>query len=182
MTSRSAHFSSQELARVLSHYELGIIKQVRTLSAGNRRAPKVVIVSDNGKFMLKRRPRGKDNPNRVSFSHEVQQYLQKKKFPVAKIIPTKTNETVLHEGNHTYEIFEFITGRRYDGSAKETYDAGQKLASFHKFIFCVAMNVYSLCLFVLPFASFCFSCPFLDYQIAQGPVMGRCCYLVASLL
>ena len=52
-----AHFSSEELAQVLSHYDVGVIHEAKPLAAGSKRAPKMVIRSEQGKFLLKRRPR-----------------------------------------------------------------------------------------------------------------------------
>jgi hypothetical protein len=39
-----AHFSSEQLVRVLSYYDVGIIHQLKPLFVGNRRAPKMVGV------------------------------------------------------------------------------------------------------------------------------------------
>jgi homoserine kinase type II len=127
-----AHFSSQELARVLSHYDTGIIHEVKALSVGNRRVPKAVITSEQGKFVLKRRLRGRDDPYRVAFAHAVQSHLADQSFPIAPLVPTRDEDnTVLQLNNHIYEFFKFVTGVRYDGSAEATADAGRQLAAFH---------------------------------------------------
>ncbi len=128
-----AHFSSEELARVLSYYDIGVIHQVTPLSAGNKRAPKMVIISEQGKFFLKRRPKGKDDFYRVAFGHSVQTHLEKKSFPVTSLVTTRDeNNTILQLNNHIYEFFKFAAGLRYDGSAEATIDAGRKLAKFHR--------------------------------------------------
>jgi homoserine kinase type II len=127
-----AHFSSEELARVLSHYDIGVIHRVKTLSAGNRRVPKVVVTSEQGNFLLKRRLRGKDDPFRVAFAHAVQRHLAENSFPVAPLISTRDeNSTVLQLNNHIYEFFAFIPGVRYDGSAEAGIDAGRQLGKLH---------------------------------------------------
>ncbi|OHB67855.1 MAG: hypothetical protein A2Y76_01760 [Planctomycetes bacterium RBG_13_60_9] len=128
-----ANFSSEELVRVLSHYDIGIVDRVKPLAAGNRRAPKVVVTADKGTFLLKRRPRGGDDLERVAFAHAVQQHLANKGFPVANLLVT-TNEqtTALSLENHIYEFFQFVTGSRYDGSPEETREAGRQLAIFHR--------------------------------------------------
>jgi len=132
MPRSGAHFSSQELARVLSHYDVGVIHRVKALSVGNRRVPKVAVTSEQGKFLLKRRPRGKDDPDRVAFAHAVQSHLAGKSFPVAPLVATRDkNNTMLQLNNHIYEFFQFIAGARYDGSAEATIDAGRQLAKFH---------------------------------------------------
>ncbi len=130
-----AHFSSEELAKVLSHYDVGVIHQVKPLAAGNRRAPKMVILSERGKFLIKRRPRGKDDLYRVAFAHAVQIRLAEKKFPVTALIATcDENNTALQLNNHIYECFRFVSGSRYDGSSEATVDTGRQLARFHQYL------------------------------------------------
>ena len=103
------------------------------MHAGSRRAPKMVITSAKGKFLIKRRARGKDDLYRVAFTHAVQTYLSEKDFPVSTLIATcDENNTVLQLDSHIYEFFEFVNGIRYDGSAETTIDAGRQLAKFHQ--------------------------------------------------
>ena len=128
-----AHFSSEELVRVLSHYDVGVIHQVKSLSGGNLRAPKMVVVSEQGKFLLKRRPRGKDDLYRVAFAHAVQTHLAAMSFPVTSLIATRSDgNTILQLNSHIYELFKFVSGTRYDGSPAATTDAGRQLADFHR--------------------------------------------------
>ena len=128
-----AHFSSEELAQVISHYDIGVIHQAKPLSAGNRRAPKMVITSERGKFLLKRRPKGKDDLYHVAFAHAIQARLSETEFPLAPLVTTcDEKNTILYLNNHIYELFEFVTGSRYDGSAEATADTGRQLASFHR--------------------------------------------------
>jgi len=128
-----AHFSSEELVRVLSHYDVGVVHQIKPLSGGNRRAPKMVVVSEQGKFLLKRRPRGKDDLYRVAFAHAVQSHLAARSFPVTSLLATRSDgNTILQLNSHIYEFFKFVSGTRYDGSPKATIDAGRQLANFHR--------------------------------------------------
>ncbi len=130
-----AHFSSNELATVLSHYDIGVIHELRPLSAGNRRTPKMIVTAEKGKFLLKRRPKGKDDLCRAAFAHAVQTHLADRDFPLARLLSTRDEKnTLLQLDNHVYEFFEFVTGVRYDGSAEATIDAGLHLAKFHKYL------------------------------------------------
>lgn len=132
MSKGGAHFSSQELARVLSHYDIGVIHKIESLKAGSRRVPKVIVTSDKGKFVLKRRPRAKDDLALVTFAHAVQTHLADKNFPIAPLLPTRDeNKTILNLDNHIYEFFTFVSGTRYDGSNEATTQAGWQLARFH---------------------------------------------------
>ncbi len=135
MPKGGARFSSAELVTVLSHYDIGIIKKVKPLHAGNTRAPKVIITSKNGKFFLKRRPKAKDNLNRAKGSHKIQIFLADKGFPVSRPINTiDSKSSILNLDHLIYEMFEFVEGSRYDGSAKSTIDVGRQLANFHKLL------------------------------------------------
>jgi Ser/Thr protein kinase RdoA (MazF antagonist) len=135
MAKGRAHFSNHELAVVLSHYDIGIIQQLKSLSAGNPEAPKTIIVSDRGLFIVKRRPHGKDDPYRVSLAHAVREHLLAKGYPVAATIHTRDHgNSFLKSNDHIYELFEYVRGCRYDGSAEGTEDAGKRLAEFHKYL------------------------------------------------
>lgn len=124
-------FSSAELAMVLSHYDIGTISRVKPLIAGNVHAPKLVISSEKGIYLLKRRHHGKDDPTRVSFAHSIQQLLSKRGFPLALLVASREGKTMLHIDKHIYELFDFVSGSRYDGAAEPTTDAGRQLACFH---------------------------------------------------
>lgn len=135
MTKGGAHFTSQELALVLSHYDIGIIQQIKPLVAGSKRSPKQVIVSDKGRYLIKRRARGKDDRSRIELAHFVQNILNEKKFPISKLIPTRdSNTTFLEIENHIYELFEFASGARFDGKKESVENAGLMLAKFHTYL------------------------------------------------
>ncbi|MBN1796530.1 MAG: phosphotransferase [Sedimentisphaerales bacterium] len=130
-----AHFTAKELEEVLGYYDIGKIKETRPLNAGNRNAPKMIVESERGKFMLKRRPSGKDDLYRVAFSHSVLMQLAEKGFPVSALITTKQDDnTILQMDRHIYELFHFVSGERYDGSDQSTIDAGKQMAKFHKYL------------------------------------------------
>jgi homoserine kinase type II len=128
-----AYFSSEELDEVLNHYNIGAIKHAENLNAGNRRAPKKIIHSEAGKFLLKRRPKGKDDAYHVAFGHAVQLYLEEKGFPVAPLVASSDRrDTALRLNDHAYELFRFVEGVRYDTSVEAVTDAGRQLALFHR--------------------------------------------------
>lgn len=133
MVKGGANFSSEELVRVLSHYDIGIVHKVQALSVGNRRAPKVIVTADKGTFLLKRRPKGRDDLEKVGFAHAVQKHLASKAFPVPSLLETMDERvTAFNMDNHVYEVFRFVEGLRYDGSLEATREAGRQLAVFHK--------------------------------------------------
>ena len=132
---KGARFSSEEMAEVLSHYDIGKIRKVMRLVGGSKTAPKIVVTTTKGRFLLKRRIRGKDDVYRVTFAHAVQTHLAKKYFPIAPLLTTRDEvSTLLQLRGNIYELFKFVGGTRYAGSAKETIDTGRQLAKFHQYL------------------------------------------------
>ena len=128
-------FTLEELAVVLSHYEIGVVDSVTEFPRGSRKAPKLLIVSEQGKFLMKRRARGKDDPFKVAFCHALQLYLASKQFPLPHLIGTrKENNSMLQWRNGVYELFEYIPGQAYPQTLESTFDGGRVLALYHKLL------------------------------------------------
>jgi homoserine kinase type II len=128
-------FGLEELGVVLSHYDIGIIDSITEFPRGSRKAPKYLVVSDHGKFLLKRRAHGKDDPFKVAFTHSLQLFLAAKQFPLPHLVGTRPdNNSMLQWRNGVYEMFEYIPGQGYPQSLEATFDAGRVLALFHKLL------------------------------------------------
>src|SRR3954449_10839293 len=128
-------FSPEELAIVMSHFDIGVIDSIVDYPKGSRKAPKLLIVSEQGKFLLKRRARGKDDPFKVAFSHALQLYLASKQFPLPHLVGTKkTNNSMLQWRNSVYELFEYIPGQSYPQTLESTFDSGRVLSLYHKLL------------------------------------------------
>lgn len=128
-----ATFDAEELAVVLSHYDLGVVESVTEFLRGSRRSPKVGVVSDRGKYLLKRRAADRAQPDRVRFCHRVQAHLAAAGFPVAGLVKTRdTGQTLLQRRDHVYELFEFVPGHAFGQSLAEARDGGDVLARFHQ--------------------------------------------------
>ncbi len=128
-------FGAEELAICLSHYDLGIISHIQEFPRGSRRAPKTVVESSRGKFLFKRRAKGKDDLAKVAFTHQIQVALAEQSFPLPHLIGTRdTNNSMLVLDNNIYELFEYIGGGGYDGSLESTYHSGRILGLYHKLL------------------------------------------------
>jgi Ser/Thr protein kinase RdoA (MazF antagonist) len=126
------HFDRDTLAIVLSHFDLGYISKLMDFDRGSRKAPKLLLVTGKGNFLLKRRARGKDDPFKVAFSHALQLYLASKEFPLPALMGTKQeNNSLLQLDSGVYEVFEFVRGHPYSQNLEETYDAGRTLGKYH---------------------------------------------------
>ena len=128
-------FGPEELAICLSHYDVGIIKAIQEFPRGSRRAPKVIIQGQAGKFLFKRRARGRDDLRKVAFTHQIQLCLAGQNFPLPHLLGTRdTNNSMLVLDSHIYEMFEYITGDDYDASLNSTFHAGRILGLYHKLL------------------------------------------------
>ncbi len=128
-------FGAEELAIVLSHFDIGVVDSIVDYPKGSRKAPKLLIVSEQGKFLLKRRARGKDDPYKVAFSHALQLYLAGKQFPLPHLVGTKKdNNSMLQWRNGVYELFEYIPGQSYPQTLEATFDSGRVLSLYHKLL------------------------------------------------
>jgi len=125
-------FAPEELAVVLSHYDLGVIESITEFRRGSRRSPKVGIVCERGKFLLKKRDLSRGGLARVRYAHAIQEHLGAKGFPLPQLItPRNTPSTVLDLDGQLYELFDFVSGHAYAGEPGESRDAGATLARFH---------------------------------------------------
>ncbi|MEM6393254.1 MAG: phosphotransferase [Planctomycetota bacterium] len=130
-----ATFAPDELAIVLSHYDLGVIDTIKDFPRGSRKAPKLLLRSEKGLYLLKRRARGKDDAYKVAFCHGLQLSLADKQFPLPHLIGTRRqNNSMLKWGGTIYELFEYIKGNPYDQSLEATADSGKVLSLFHKLL------------------------------------------------
>jgi homoserine kinase type II len=126
-------FSPGELAVVLSHYDLGVIESAKEFARGSRRAPKLLLRTAHGRYLLKRRAQGRDKAARVTFAHTLLWHLLQKGFPVPQLMSTRdTQESMLTYEGRVYELFEYVPGQRYDASLEQTAHAGKTLARFHR--------------------------------------------------
>jgi len=128
-------FSARELAITLSHFDLGIISGIEEFARGSRRAPKLILQSQRGKFLFKRRAKGKDDMAKVAFTHQIQLTLAGQNFPLPHLFGTRDdNNSMLVWESNIYEMFEYIEGSGYDASLDATFHAGKILGLYHKLL------------------------------------------------
>jgi len=121
-------FGAQELAIVLSHYDIGVIEDIKEFPRGSRKAPKLLVMTEQGKFLLKRRARGKDEAFKVAFSHALQLFLAAKQFPLPHLIGTKKeNNSMLQWRGGVYELFEYIPQLKENTSITDLIESYKKV-------------------------------------------------------
>jgi Ser/Thr protein kinase RdoA (MazF antagonist) len=128
-------FSAKELAVCLSHYDLGIVTNIQEFPRGSRRAPKVAVDCERGRFLFKRRAKGKDDLAKVAFTHQIQLTLAGQNFPLPHLLGTRDdNNSMLVWQSEIYEMFEYIEGAGYDASLDATFHSGRILGLYHKLL------------------------------------------------
>jgi len=135
-TGHRERFGVEELACVMSHYDVGVIRHVKEFPRGSRKAPKLLIDAEAGQFLLKRRARGRDDAAKVAYTHLIQLRLAQQQFPLPHLIGTRRdNNSMLQWGSSIYELFEYIPGQGYPANSLDaTADAGRVLALYHKLL------------------------------------------------
>lgn len=128
-------FGTEELVCCLSHYDLGIVFSIREFARGSRRAPKVIVECEKGKFLFKRRNKGVEEIKKVAFTHEIQLRLAEQNFPLPHLLGTRNdNNSMLVLHDRIYEMQEYIVGSIYDGTPEATEQGGHALGLYHKLL------------------------------------------------
>ena len=131
-----AGFEPFELAVALSHYDTGVITEIRAIKRGSGDAPKALLRTSRGTLLFKRRGPsrgGREQLERVAFSHQLQLHLAARGYPLPRLLGTRDeNNSILHLGERLYELFEYVAGEAYSGSESETRSAGRALAILHR--------------------------------------------------
>lgn len=137
MTDGSARITAGELVVVLSHYDVGVIDEVRRFRGGSRQSPKVLVATRGGDFLLKRRGLGPDGSvGRVARAHALHAALWAAAFPVAELIRSRAGETAVRlsgpgPASGVYELYRFVNGERYRRQEEQAREAGRLLAELH---------------------------------------------------
>ncbi|MDF1809062.1 MAG: phosphotransferase [Phycisphaerales bacterium] len=128
--------SQREIDAVLSEYNLGKTHSVSELAAGSVYSPKVIVESDRGRMLLKRRARGLDIPILVAFSHQVILGCLEQGICVPPLLGTKDHNSLVQFEDQVYELFVFIEGTVFDRSpsmiSKHAHEAGALLGEVHQ--------------------------------------------------
>ena len=124
-----------ELASVCAFYELGAVRSVYAFNRGSRQSPKAILETERGKYLIKRRARGRDDPSRVASSHDLQLFLHAAGFPTPAIIGTRHgNNSMAQLDGRVYEVFAFVEGEAFDRTPEPCEDAGRQLARLHALV------------------------------------------------
>lgn len=137
--SERAKITAGELVVVLSHFDLGPIDSLERFKGGSRQTPKVLLRSQTGEYLLKRRSIGGPTAlARVQRAHIVHNHLHAAGLPVPELMRTRSGLEYFDAGagrgpaHGVYEVYRFVRGDRYQRAVTQAEGAAALLSAFHR--------------------------------------------------
>jgi Ser/Thr protein kinase RdoA (MazF antagonist) len=119
------------VAEVLAAFGLGRALEVRPL--GGTATRKWNVLTERGRFVIRRRPDEFADAGSVGFDHAVLRRLDAAGFPVPCPVVAPDGSTMLVRDDGTYEVLRWIEGESFpDGDPEAIAEAGTFLARFHQ--------------------------------------------------
>ncbi len=119
------------VSEVLAAFGLGQALDVRPL--GGTATRKWNVLTDRGRYVIRRRPDEFANADSVKFDHAVLRRLEAAGFPVPCPLADTGGSTVRTLDDGTYEVQRWIQGEPFpDGDSEAIAEVGAFLARFHK--------------------------------------------------
>ncbi len=98
----------------MGRYQTGTIHAIRELAEGSVYSPKVILETQRGTLLLKRRARGLDYPALVGFGHQIMLGCQAQGLCVPPLLATSDDaNSMVQHNDHVYELFVFISGEPF---------------------------------------------------------------------
>ncbi len=126
----SPHPDPTELARVLSHYDTGVVRRIEPIRRGAGGGVKWAVACEKGPLLLKRRPHGVDEPL-LALIQLVQSEASRHGFPVPEAVPVRAGSALLKLDGRIYEMHRFVASKGFDQSNEACRGAGAMLARLH---------------------------------------------------
>lgn len=119
------------MADVLAAFGLGQAMDVQPL--GGTAARKWNVLTERGRFVIRRRPDEFAGSGSVRFDHAVLRRLDAAGFPVPCPVGAADGSTALVRDDGTYEVLRWIEGEPFpDGDPEAIAEVGRFLAEFHQ--------------------------------------------------
>lgn len=118
-------------AEVLAAFGLGPASEIRLL--GGTAARKWDVLTPQGRFVVRRRPREFADPNAAGFDHAVLRRLAAAGFPVPCPVVAPNGLTILVRDGEMYEVLQWVEGGPFpEGDPQAIAEVGAFLGRFHK--------------------------------------------------
>lgn len=126
-----------ELKKImLTHYPFSDVSRVvevgeQTPGSNNFRMRVSLKNSGSKEVLLRKFIRLRDKTS-ISLISDVLTFLKNNGVPVPLIIPTKKENYFFSANGNFYQLYEFITGNHYRGTAEELKNVAREIANLHK--------------------------------------------------
>lgn len=124
--------SREELPTLLGNFDLGKIKQIKSLQTSGNIAYK--IETSKGKYFFRLCPDGLRWRSKGEIQAEIEllAYLRKHRFPVLEPLSAKNGQKIISWGNHHGYIRKFAEGKeKLHPTLKDVKEFGKLLGTFH---------------------------------------------------
>lgn len=123
-----------ELARVLSHYDTGVVRRIEPIRRGAGPSVKWAVACEKGPFLLKRRDAGAEGPLLALIQH-VQGEAARAGIPVPEAVPVRGGGSggalALRLDGRLYEMSRFVRSSGFDQTPAACRAAGAMLGRLH---------------------------------------------------
>lgn len=119
-----------DIVRVLSHYDLGSLKDMTRAHHGYVNET-VFVETTRGRFAIRRNHR-RYSEETLRYHHKLIKWLCKRGFAVPCMLPARDGDTLLTLDGRTYEVMPMIDGNDYNpGHPQQLTSIGETLARYH---------------------------------------------------
>lgn len=122
-----------ELARVLSHYDTGVVRSITPIRRGVGSAVKWAVMCERGPRILRRFPLGVDEPG-LALIKWVQNEARAAGFPVPPVVPPRAGTDMIRLDGRLYEMAQFVPSSGFDASPAGASAAGGLLRKLHDWL------------------------------------------------
>ena len=123
--------SLDQVNEIVRRWDVGLVKEIATMSGGSRTNSKSRVVCEGGTFVLKRRQSHATDIERVRFAHQVMLTAGNAGLPIALVQVARDQSTFQVCEGGIYELFLFLSGERWRRLPNQAREAGRALATLH---------------------------------------------------
>lgn len=111
---------------------LSIGEPTSVTAAGGTRNVSIIVETDQGKWVVRRRYEGYCDLGRIAFDHSAARFLADQGVPVLPPRVAQDGSTFSVIGGDTWEVYPFVEGRNLrDGDRQDVITLAKSLAQFH---------------------------------------------------
>ncbi len=124
--------TATDIARVLSHYDLGTLQSTTSAYRGNVNET-AFVQTNKGRFVVRRNQRTQSE-EMLRYRHNLIQHVRTYDVPAPRLIPTLEDDTLLElDDGRFYEVMAFVKGESFNPQRpQQLTNVGAMLAHYHE--------------------------------------------------